>query len=122
VSEREPSGSAQYLGTEVAGKWWKRYRAPGFSARGNGKYWFEDGELRFHRALTKHHTRIPLGLVTGVLIGTKHAGTWNAGRPVVKVAWALDGQQLSSGFRFGDRPSADALAAEIESRRPGTAG
>jgi len=117
MSEREPSGSAQYLGTEVAGKWWKRYRAPGFSARGNGTYRFEDRELRFHRALTKHGTRIPLGLVTGVSFGTRHAGTWNAGKPIVKVAWELEGQQLSSGFGFGDRESAEAFAAEIESRR-----
>lgn len=114
--------AGHYFGTELGGKWWKRYRAPGFSARGNGASWFEDGELRFHRALTKETTRIPLRLVTGVSFGTWHAGQWNAGRPVVKVAWTLDGQQLSSGFGFGDRASAKAFAAEIERRRDETSG
>ena len=114
-----PSRPGHYFGTEVDGKWWKRYRAPGFSARGNGTYRFEDGELRFHRALTKEPTRIPLRLVTGVSFGAGHAGQWNAGRPVVKVAWTLDGKQLSSGFAFRDRESAEAFAAEIEARRTG---
>ena len=71
--------AGHYFGTEVGGKWWKRYRAPGFSARGNGAWWFEEGELRFHRASTKETTRIPLRLVTGVSFGTWHAGQWNAG-------------------------------------------
>jgi hypothetical protein len=40
----------------------------------------------------------------------------------VKVAWTLDGQELSSGFGFGDRASAEAFVAEIESRRSGATG
>jgi hypothetical protein len=107
--------AGHYLGTEVGGKWWRRYRAPGFFARGNGAWWFEEGELRFHRALTKETTRIPLRLVTGVSFGTRHAGQWHAGKPIVKVAWTLDGQQLSSGF--GDRASADAFVEQIQERR-----
>jgi hypothetical protein len=122
MSEREPTRAAQYVGTEIGGKWWKRYRAPGFFARGNGAYWFEDGEIRFHRALTSQTTRIPLALVSGVSIGTWHAGAWLAGKPVVKVAWSKDGEPLSSGFGFGDRPSAEAFAAEVESRRSGSGG
>lgn len=114
MSERR---AGHYFGTEVGGRWWRRYKAPGFFARGNGGWWFEEGELRFQRALTKEITRIPLALVTAVSFGTWHAGQWNAGRPVVKVAWTLDGQRLSSGFGFGDRESAEAFAAEIESRR-----
>lgn len=112
------SRAGHYFGTEIGGKWWKRYRAPGFSARGNGAWWFEDDELRFHRTLTKETTRIPLRLVKGISFGTWHAGQWNAGRPVVKVTWTLDGQELSSGFGFGDRPSADVFVAEIRTRRP----
>jgi hypothetical protein len=122
MSEREPARSALYAGTEVGGKWWKRYRAPGFFARGNGAYWFEDGEIRFHRALTKETTRIPLGLVTDVSIGTWHAGQWHAGKPIVKVAWTKDSEQLSSGFGFGDRASADAFVAQIREQRPGASG
>lgn len=112
------SCAGHYFGTEIGGKWWKRYHAPGFSARGNGAWWFEDDELRFHRTLTKETTRIPLRLVTRISFGTWHAGQWNAGRPVVKVTWTLDGKELSSGFGFGDRPSADAFVAEIRTRRP----
>jgi hypothetical protein len=116
----EASRPGHYFGTEVGGKWWKRYRAPGFTARGNGSYWFEDDELRFHRALTKATTRIPLQLVTGVTFGTWHAGQWNGGKPVVKVAWELDGRQLSSGFGFRDRVSAEGFATELDSRRSGS--
>mgnify|MGYP001567496802 CR=1 FL=1 len=28
-----------YLGTEIDEKWWKRYRSPGFFARGSGEFW-----------------------------------------------------------------------------------
>ncbi len=92
---QEGTGKAQYVETEIDGKWWKRYRAAGFFARGNGSYWFADGELRFDRALTKELTRIPLAKVTGVTVGTWHAGTWLAGKPIVKVGWEADGEQLS---------------------------
>jgi len=122
MAKRESSRPSHYFGTEIDGKWSKRYRAPGFSARGNGSYWFEEGELRFHRFLTRNLTRIPLALVTGVSFGTRHAGQSNAGRPVVKVAWTLDGQELSSGFGFRDQASADAFAIEIETSRSGPAG
>ena len=59
------TGIALYVGTQIGDRWWKRYRAPGFFVRGRGRYWFEDGELRFHRELTKELTarvpsRIPL--------------------------------------------------------------
>jgi hypothetical protein len=69
---QEGTGKAQYVGTEVDGRWWKRYRAAGFFARGNGSFRFADGE------------------------------------------------QLSSGFGFADRPSADAFVAELQARRSGT--
>lgn len=119
MARREGSLPGHYFGTEVGGKRSKRYRAPGFSARGNGYYWFEEGELRFHRFLTRNLTRIPLRLVTGVSFGTKHAGQSNAGRPVAKVAWTLDGLELSSGFGFRDQARADAFAAEIGQHRAG---
>ena len=113
------AGKALYAGTEVDGRWWRRFRAPGFFASGNGTHRFEEDELRFQRALTKELTRIPLAKITGVTIGTWHAGTWHAGKPIVKVAWEADGRRLSSGFGFADRPSADAFVAEIRTRRPG---
>jgi hypothetical protein len=108
---------ALYVGTEVSGKWWKRHRAPGFSAKGNGTYRFEDDELVFDRYLTRELTRIPVAKVTGVTVGTWHAGTWQAGKPIVKVAWEDAGERRSSGFCFADRPSADAFVVELEGRR-----
>jgi hypothetical protein len=108
-------GPGHYLGTELGGKWWKRYRALGYFARGNGTFVFADGELVFHRALTKELTRIPFALVTGVSIGTWHAGTWLAGKPVVKVAWTKDGQELSSGFGFSSLEQAQSFADRIRS-------
>lgn len=116
----EGTGKGLYVGTEIDGRWWKRYRAPGFFARGNGSYWFAEGELRFDRALTKELTRIPLAKVTEVTVGTWHAGKWLAGKPIVKVGWEADGEQLSSGFGFADRQSADAFVAELRLRRSGT--
>jgi hypothetical protein len=115
----EDRGKAQYVGTEIDGRWWKRYRAPGFFARGNGTYRFEAGELVFDRALTKELTRISLVEVMDVTFGTWHAGTWLAGKPIVKVTWEHDGARLSSGFGFVDRPSAEAFVAGLRSHRPG---
>ncbi len=110
------TGIAVYIGTQVGDRWWKRYRAPGFFAGGRGRYWFEEGELRFHRDLSKELTRIPLEHVGTVSVGTWHVGTWHAGKPIVKVAWERDGERLSSGFSFGDRAAADTFKAELRRR------
>ena len=113
----EVTGTALYTGTTIDGKWWKRYRERGYSARGNGRYRFEGGELVFDRALTSELTRIPLGEVTGMAFATSHAGKWLAGKPIVRIAWSRDGQHLESGSGFADRSSADAFLAEIDRRR-----
>mgnify|MGYP000283042842 CR=1 FL=1 len=54
-----------YLGTEIEGKWWKRYREAGFFARGNGEWWIENGALCFRRQLTRTPLVIPFDEVTG---------------------------------------------------------
>ena len=113
---RDQVGSVLYVGTEIDGKWWKRYRAPGFSARGNGTFTFEGDDLVFRRLLSKEPTVLPLSAVTGVRIATWHAGKWLAGKPIVKLAWERDAQRLSSGFGFGDRASADAFVAAVQER------
>ena len=59
--------------------------------------------------------------MTDVSISTWHAGKW-LGKPIVKVAWGRDGEQLSSGFGFADRPSAEAFMAEVQARRSGSTG
>ena len=42
-----------YFGTVIDGKWWKRYRASGYFARGNGEFWLDDTGVHFRKLLTK---------------------------------------------------------------------
>lgn len=105
-----------YLGTEIEGKWWKRYREEGFFARGNGEWWVDGDVLYFRRLLTRTPLIIPLDKVTEVKIGTWHAGRWILGRPIFKVLWTRQGLSLSSGFYLeGDRRRAMELLGIFES-------
>ncbi|MEW6440622.1 MAG: hypothetical protein AB1640_06740 [bacterium] len=102
-----------YLGTEIGGKWWKRFRRDGFFARGNGEYWLDDRALCFRRYLTKAPLIIPFEKMTGLRLGTWHAGKWVLGKPILKVLWRHEGQELSSGFYVS---KADELIREVEAR------
>jgi hypothetical protein len=105
-----------YLGTEIEGKWWKRYREDGFFARGNGEWWIENGALCFRRLMTRTPLVIPFDEVTEVKIGTWHAGRWILGRPIFKILWSRKGLRLSSGFYLeGDRRRAMELLGIFES-------
>jgi hypothetical protein len=95
-----------YLGTEIDGKWWKRYRGTGFFARGNGMYWLNDEALHFQKFLTSSRLRIPYEKMKAITVGTWHAGRWKMGRPIVKVIWEHKGQHLSSGFFISGSESA----------------
>jgi len=111
-SERQ---KAQYVGTEIDGKWWKSYRTDGFLMRGNGHYWLEANALTFHRLLTKEPLRIPFEVITGARIGSRHAGKWLVGSPIVKIDWTSpDGVRLTSGIGMRHRSDADALVAELQ--------
>ena len=85
-----------YLGTEVDGKWWRRYRGAGFFARGNGRYWADSEAFRFLRYLTRTPLEIPFVRVTTVETGTRHAGRWCMGIPVVKIVWEEDGRMVGT--------------------------
>ena len=87
-----------YLGTEVEGKWWKRYSKDGFFARGNGEYWYDDHAFYFLCYLTREPITIPFDKITALRVGTWHAGRWVWGKPIIKVLWVHQGQTLSSGF------------------------
>lgn len=105
-----------YLGTEMDGKWWKRYRRDGFFARGNGLYWYDAHGFHFRRYLTKRTLTVPFGRVTALETGTRHAGRWCSGMSILKILWENDGRLLSSGFLLSrDRAVTDALASEFRS-------
>jgi hypothetical protein len=87
-----------YLGTEVEGAWYRRYRKRGWLARGLGEYWIEDETLHFRRYMTSTLLKIPLWQVKSVQLGSWHAGRWVAGKRAIKLVWQEQGTLLSSGF------------------------
>jgi hypothetical protein len=115
--EMPENEAGHYLGTEISGKWWRRYSQAGFLARGNGTYWFEDDQFCFLRYLTSKPLCIPYGQIERTSIGAWHAGRWNLGRPIVKIHWQHLGKSLNSGFVVGRTQSdAEAFIKEIERR------
>lgn len=108
-----------YVGTEVDGTWWRRYRGRGFFARGNGRYWADSEAFHFLRYLTRTPIAIPFSRVAAIETGTWHAGRWGMGIPIVKILWEEDGHRLSSGFVVAREPSEiERLIAELRSRIP----
>lgn len=106
-----------YLGTVVDRTWWKRYRARGFFARGNGELWMDEDGLHFRRLLTRHPLSIAWREMTGVQLGRWHAGRWAMGRPVLKLDFARDGKALCAGFLLsGDWGRMRELARDLERR------
>ena len=57
LMEKRPG---HYLGTEIGESWWRRYRADGFFARGNGELWLDESGLWFSRYLTQRSPSHPL--------------------------------------------------------------
>lgn len=106
-----------YLGTEIDGKWWKRYMKDKFFARGSGEYWFGDTAFCFLRYLTKHHIEIPFANIIEAKIGSSHGGRWLLGPRVLKLIWEKDGKRLSSGFVVArNRQDTEAVLAELNRR------
>lgn len=105
-----------YFGTEVDGKWWRRYSSDGLLARGIGEFRIETSALFFRRYLTEIPIVIPFGDVLDVKIGKWHSGRWAGGAPVVKIVWRKSDTRLSSGFVFSrDARETDVLVQEIRS-------
>lgn len=104
-----------YLGTEIDGKWHKRYRQDGLFARGLGDYWIEGDVLFFLRYLTRTPLTIPLRRVEAVELGKWHSGRWVGSGRAIKLIWRHDGNQLSSGFVL-TRTAAEALRQADELR------
>jgi len=99
VKRMEPA-RGHYLGTEIGGKWHRRYREDGFFARGLGEYWIDGDILQFRRYLTKTPLSVPLRRVQAVELGRWHAGRWVGAERAIKLIWEHEGKQLSSGFVF----------------------
>jgi hypothetical protein len=105
-----------YLGTEIAGKWWRRYSRDGLLARGIGAFRIDASALFFRRDLTKVPIVISFSDVLDVKVGKWHSGRWAGGAPVVKIVWKKAGTDLSSGFVFsGDARETEVLVQEIRS-------
>ena len=92
-----------YLGTERGGRWWRRYTAPGFLARGNGRMWSDVRGLWFHKLLSRSPLHIPWERIESIDVTAWHAGRWAWGLPIVRVAWRESGEALASGFLVGSR-------------------
>ncbi len=108
-----------YLGTEIDGAWWKRYRAPHFFARGSGEFWMDESGIGFRRLLTDAPLTIPWDEMSAARLGTWHAGQWVLGRPIVKIEFQRDGRSLCAGFylprgrNHGDRQRIEQLVADL---------
>ncbi len=110
------------MGTELDGKWWRRYRANGFFARGNGRYWWDEEAFYFLRLLTKSPLRIPFDRVVGVRTGRSHAGRSGLRLRILKIDWTDGRHRLSSGFFVSKNAmEVENLAAELRDRTSGLA-
>ncbi len=96
--------AGKYFGTEINGKWWRRYTKDRLLARGNGTFSFNKHSILFLRLLTKNPIDIKFEEIVDIKIGKWHAGQWGAGQQIVKVIWEKKGQILSSGFSFSKEP------------------
>jgi hypothetical protein len=107
-----------YLGTEIEGKWWRRYMRDGFFARGNGEYWYDERAFYFRRYLTRDPLVIPFRRVSEVQVGRWHAGRWAWGTLIVKLIWKKDDLSLSSGFVLsrGESQTRQLLIEDLERR------
>ena len=105
IDSRNESGKkpGHYLGTEIDGKWWRRYRQEGFFARGNGEWRYDGNAFYFEKYPGGGEITIPWQTVIEFESGRWHAGRWAGGLPVVKIFWQKEGQWLSSGFLLSNR-------------------
>jgi hypothetical protein len=103
-----------YLGTEIDGKWWRRYAKDGLLARGIGDFGMDESAFFFRRYLTDAPIMIAFRDVLDVKVGKWHSGKWAGGQPVVKIIWKKAENRLSSGFVLSrDAAETDSLVQKI---------
>mgnify|MGYP001824853121 CR=1 FL=1 len=106
-----------YFGTEIGGKWWRRYRESGFFARGSGEFDIDAAGIHFRRKLSKAALLIGWDEIKAARTGKSHAGQWGVRRPVLKVDFARDDLELCAGFTLSrDWDETEKLAADINAR------
>ena len=109
-----------YFGTERAGKWWRRYRAPGFFARGNGDFAMDARGITFQRKLITEPVVIAWDEMAAADLAKWHAGRWAMGRPILRVRFRRDGEDLVAGFYLGEEwDEIRRLAEDINARLAG---
>ena len=117
MNSTQKTTRAHYLGTEIDGKWWRRYSEDGLLARGIGECWVDSTALFFRRYLTTAPIVIPLHDVIDIEVGRWHSDRWAGGAPVTKIVWKKEDKRLSSGFVFSrDARETDAAVRAIRSR------
>lgn len=87
-----------YSGTEIDGKWWKRYKKDKMFARGAGEYWYDIDSFYFRRYLTKVPIVIHHKDIKEIKTGKWHSGQWAGGKIIIKLIWQKGDLTLSSGF------------------------
>lgn len=106
-----------YFGTVIDEKWWRRYRAPGYFARGSGEFDLDAGGIHFKRKLATEPLLIRWDELTSARLGKWHAGQWGSRNPVLKVAFNRDDLSLSAGFALSrDWSEMEKLATDINNR------
>lgn len=109
--------SGKYFGTEINGKWWRRFTKNKMLARGNGKFSYDDVSISFLRTLTKTPITIDFVRITGFNTGTWHGGQWGGGKTIIKVLWKDGKHVLSSGFYVAaGEMDVDDLLFELQQR------
>jgi len=91
---------AQYLGTRIAHKWWRRYCQGGFFIHGIGEYWIKDGSLFFKHRTRQEPISLPIRDIVGIILCSRKRRIWGDVVPVIKLVWRKDNVWLSSDFAF----------------------
>lgn len=106
--------SGYYYGTEIDGKWWKRYKKAFYFMRGNGEYWLDEKGIYFRRFMTQEPLMIPFNKIRDIKSGWFHAGRVGIGKTVTKIVWKNNGLLLSSGFNIGTRSEVEIFCSKYK--------
>lgn len=86
-----------YYGTEIGGKWWKRYAKDGWLSSFKADIWVDARGLNFRKRGAKTVLTIPRHSITGLTAGRWHVGRWSW-KPILKVQWTKNGVSMLCGF------------------------